>query len=292
MSGQAELHDIGLLARLADAVGNVPKTVRSLLANADQDAVPRLRRVEQRLRLAQERIRSAARAAEDAPDEERREAAAELEEAREALARMQAAYDRVQEALRDYRRSARALNDIEWAAAHQFLRERVDAARAYLAIQAGAGFHAGSAVGTAAHAPDAGPVGLPVILPPLPSGYAWIPIDRIEKPAGALEWKKVDRSTVVAGMSAFARDLIPLLCSGNVSEDKLMAFDDDHERRGPGAVHPESLLNLHAIMFGSDPIGTEKSPDGVYRVASGRHRIEVARSLGWTHVPAFVVGAK
>jgi hypothetical protein len=91
-------------------------------------------------------------------------------------------------------------------------------------------------------------------------------------------------------MRAFAEDLAPRL-SGGASRDDLAAFDRAHGRDRGGIVQPDSLANLFDVFFGSDPIAVSPGTDGVFSLSSGRHRTEIARRLGWTHVPGRILGS-
>jgi hypothetical protein len=55
---------------------------------------------------------------------------------------------------------------------------------------------------------------------------------------------------------------------------------------GRGARPPRSYAEVYDMFLGGDPIRIERRPDGTLRVGSGRHRIEVARELGVTRLPA------
>ena len=53
-----------------------------------------------------------------------------------------------------------------------------------------------------------------------------------------------------------------------------------------GARPPRSYAEVYDMFLGKDPIQIDRRPDGTLHVGSGRHRIEVARELGVTCLPA------
>lgn len=53
-----------------------------------------------------------------------------------------------------------------------------------------------------------------------------------------------------------------------------------------GAVGLRQTANVYDLFLGSDPVALSRRPDGTLDPQSGRHRIEVARELGLTHLPA------
>lgn len=53
-----------------------------------------------------------------------------------------------------------------------------------------------------------------------------------------------------------------------------------------GASGWRQTANVYDMFLGSDPIALSRRPDGKLDPQSGRHRIEIARELGLTHLPA------
>jgi hypothetical protein len=47
---------------------------------------------------------------------------------------------------------------------------------------------------------------------------------------------------------------------------------------------------VYDVFLGSDPIHFERRADGTLGVADGRHRVQMARSLGITHLPGVIDG--
>ena len=292
VSGQADLTDGRLLERLLGAFQTLPRIVDRALIEAETDATPRMARFAAAVDDARDELRSAERAAEDADEDDASMWEDHVEEARVRLARLEAAADDLRSALGDYRSAARELRGLDretLAAGRDFLSGRLKALKEYdglrLASEAGTAGNLNSSVDGAppSSAPD---------LPQLPAGFSWVPIDRIisrDEPE-ALQWTKIELSVMEAGMRAFSTDLIPLLRKGKASRNDLAEFDSEHGRDGHGPVKADSLANLHDVFFGSDSIAATLTADGFYDLSSGRHRAQVARQLGWTHIPARLLG--
>ena len=73
--------------------------------------------------------------------------------------------------------------------------------------------------------------------------------------------------------------------------DRGMSRDDfaarDVTRCAPPLRH---TADVYDMLLGSDPLRVERRPDGTLNVINGRHRIDIARELGITHLPAVVAG--
>ncbi len=294
MTDYADLRDTSVLARLVTMIDGFSRGIGLIGAEANDEAAPRLRRIEQSVRSASERVRWAERAADQADEEGRDDAMRALEEAEALLATLEAAASRVQDALGRYRYATRELNAADFRSARTYLTERMVTANDYLdvAVPDSERDRSVAAINISTRSEGSTSSGLPTELPPLPAGFIWVPIDEIDLSSDdtPLVWNKVERSTMTAGAEAFTRDLMPMLARGEASVDNLIAFDRAAGRTGSTAKHPQSLENLHAVFFGTDPIAAERYPDGKYRLASGRHRTVAALELGWTHVPAKKLG--
>lgn len=67
--------------------------------------------------------------------------------------------------------------------------------------------------------------------------------------------------------------------------------DDLVQRDNASGAAPDSMRHLaHVwdIFLGSEAIRLDAKADGTYEVINGRHRLQVARDLGITHLPAIV----
>ena len=57
-----------------------------------------------------------------------------------------------------------------------------------------------------------------------------------------------------------------------------------------GAAPLRRTADVYDMMLGSNPLRLERRADGTLNVIDGRHRIQIARELGITHLPAVVTG--
>ncbi|MFC9420041.1 ParB N-terminal domain-containing protein [Bacillus mobilis] len=67
--------------------------------------------------------------------------------------------------------------------------------------------------------------------------------------------------------------------------------DDLVQRDNSSGATPDSMRNLADvwdIFLGSEAIRLDAKADGSYEVINGRHRLQIARNLGITHLPALV----
>jgi hypothetical protein len=130
---------------------------------------------------------------------------------------------------------------------------------------------------------------------PLPKGFYWIPIGQIDQKdilTDPSEWKKgTSKAEMMTGLEVFHRDLLPVLSRGSATHEDFRRLDEQLGRTSVGAVRADSLAHLYEVFFGTDTIAVDRAPNGGFSVSSGRHRISVAKELGWTHVPARLAGA-
>ncbi len=294
MGSQADLRDSRVLERLLEVLDRLARPLEEVASEAKRDAGPRMRRLEEAIGSGRDRVDAAERALAVADEESFGSCEDGVEEARAQLRELEEAADDVREAAGRYRtasRDLRAMQRQELPAASKFLREQIDAVHAYTSFHVRSGeVGRGLARGGMSDSDAAAHIATPA-LPPLPSGYQWIPLNRIIIPdEDRLEFKKVDRNVIETGMQAFSRDILPSLNHAGFSRDYLASLDQAVGRCNGGIVHSESLANLYDIFFGSDPIAASPTTSGTLDLSSGRHRAAVARGLGWTHVPGRMLG--
>lgn len=129
-------------------------------------------------------------------------------------------------------------------------------------------------------------------LPQLPIGFCWIPLDSLAwSEVTSLTFQKARRDDIEAMMNRFASVILPMLQDpAGVNRDQLVRLD---AILGSSADQSRTLaFAWDCLLSGSDPIAlTAPDPQAgpFYGWTSGRHRAVVAKSMGWTHVPARVV---
>ncbi|HEY4940045.1 MAG TPA: hypothetical protein VII56_01350 [Rhizomicrobium sp.] len=156
---QIEVHNVSILESLANAISKLTPLIDRALQQADEDATPRLRRIEHAREEAREELRRAERALQEADEDDRENAQEAVDEARERLAKIDRAVEQVQRALSRYKHAARefgAMRNGIVASASHFLRVRLEAVRDYLRLQLSATALGGSS--TPRHEPTASSV--------------------------------------------------------------------------------------------------------------------------------------
>lgn len=117
-----------------------------------------------------------------------------------------------------------------------------------------------------------------------------------------LEFKDVPRDSVRTMMETFSNKLLPIVSrQGPLDREKLQAIDDERALadRFPDPFDSTRLSVAYDCMIGrdgaSDVIVLDVDPrsgNPKFGVTSGRHRLLIAKELGWTHVPARVLGRR
>jgi hypothetical protein len=128
----------------------------------------------------------------------------------------------------------------------------------------------------------------------LPEGFRWIPVEEIEiEEVPEIEFRKVDYETMKKGFEKLLEVLERL-------QDRLNNpfKPDQHDNssyfwrldRQAGRSYEEGLQRVYDAFFGTDHIRLSRfkgSPR--WTIDNGRHRIQMARDLGWKFIPAKVV---
>jgi hypothetical protein len=98
------------------------------------------------------------------------------------------------------------------------------------------------------------------------------------------DFKKVSREQMKRGF-VILRDFVLAEINRN---PRISAFDFDKIDRDKKMIQPDCCHNIYDVFFGNEPIRVCRASGGKYSVVNGRHRITVARELGWQAVPASV----
>jgi hypothetical protein len=124
----------------------------------------------------------------------------------------------------------------------------------------------------------------------LPPGFRWIPLDEIEiEHLPESEFHKVSSDTMRVGMEKLGEVLERL------QERLTEPFTDNsiyfmRLDRQAGRSYEEGLLRVYEAFFGQDHIRLRRiKGSSHWIIEKGRHRIQVARALGWKAVPAEAV---
>ena len=99
------------------------------------------------------------------------------------------------------------------------------------------------------------------------------------------DFHKVPKAEMIAGFEKLAQ--VRRLIDQSATDQEL--YDTDRQARADGLDEGQSHHNIYKVFYGENAIALEKVGDR-YRVINGYHRLAVARELGWTAIPARVVG--
>lgn len=278
-SGQLQA-DEGALEALSTAIRAWRRDAVGILAQADaqlrgqSDAIERTRS-QRANRLS---ALNAALSACDAESPERGRLMLAAGEAEEALARATQALQEMDEVRAEFRileRQTRASTDGGTERADADLRRRAEAIKAYHA----AGLPSPAATGPAGGVPSSG--GGDAIAQ---RGLAQVPLDQVDFSDNPIldGFGKggATRGDYRWAVSTWADVVEPAVRDG---ADRSYFEARDAER---GATGWRQTANVYDVFLGSKPISLSRRPDGSLDPQSGRHRIEVARELGITHLPA------
>ena len=121
---------------------------------------------------------------------------------------------------------------------------------------------------------------------PLPSGFIWVPlksISRTDDLRANERYHKVPALEVFEGFLTLRDVVLPHLTENRQSvADDMRRHDATRSATGQGTAH-----RAYEAFFGAQPITLARDQrTGAYTVTDGRHRIHVARALGWYAVPA------
>ena len=134
-------------------------------------------------------------------------------------------------------------------------------------------------------------------LPTLPAGLQWVPLDALDwaEVPNDIEFRKAQPAEMKAMLETFMSEVVPMLRSDPaLNRDALVATDRVMNIGQGGLVSPQSLAFAWDCMVGGTETITLEPPHaatgGHFGWQNGRHRAMLARSMGWTHVPAKVLG--
>jgi hypothetical protein len=121
----------------------------------------------------------------------------------------------------------------------------------------------------------------------LPIGWHWVRLDEIDtglRPGETLDFAPGQREGLIDCYRRLLVDILPMLDRNRDAAHDRFARDDL-----ANGIHDQSGKRgaFDAFFQTGEPIHLQRdSARGLWVADSGRHRIEVARSLGWSAVPA------
>lgn len=248
---------------------------------------------------------------EDPNAERRGELEDDLSRARERVDDLEAVMRQVQGAYEDFQRRTAEFNAL--AGEHiprsqTILRQHIDAIAHYRSVRAdlsqGLSPRAGTAstLSTASAAPKGGNIvavpgqGFPESFNdyPLPPDFQWvllddINLDRLEEVADKSEYKKVKYDTMRHGMELLQTRILPKMAEdlAGATHDYFHELDQQEGLApGEGLEAVYDAFFTPAIFRHREVIHLDKG-SGKYRfdITDGRHRIRLAKELGWRAIP-------
>lgn len=134
--------------------------------------------------------------------------------------------------------------------------------------------------------PFAAPAADDVAAFPLPAGFHWVRLEDISRAddlRSEEKFSKVSLEEVENGFQLLKQEILPAIQNDPTrSVDYFRQCDTEMNRTYAGGA-----LRVFEAFFGESHIVLSRHPDDEsLRVTNGRHRIHVARELGWSSVPA------
>lgn len=294
----AELHTLSALTDLDQALGRFVDRSKGCLEAVQASVQHHMNEFADRLSEAKRQIRVCQVNLAEASDAERDEAERLLDEAMERYRLVTRWLARAEDACQAYRRVARpfeAIANEHIPRAQHKLRTKHDEAADYLVLQV---------EGTAQIIQRAVPMPTTPTAPavdkmrkldsivefPLPPEFRWVSLEHISRRDDLRSdegFDKVGEHDVRRVFGTLQRKVLPFLESH--PEANGLTFLDLDGYTEEGALKPRQ--KAYEVFFGQDAIVLDGPlADGTFSVTNGRHRIKVARDLGWPAVPVRVIG--
>jgi hypothetical protein len=304
MTEQAEVLNVEALDGLRHLLEHIGRSITRALDSAENEIAIQLRRIDNARDFAIEEVRRAERELDGAEEEDQSACEAELEAAEKLLHRIELAQENVISAVIRLQGIGATGSDEIVRNGIAFLSEKRAQLQNYLALQA----DGGDSVHQVARLPsspaisegrtDFGAAGLidlsyeALSKLELPTGFQWIKLEAISL-RDALRpnerfGKGVSRDDMVQGFSALRTGVLPLLQSKSSADQEF--FRNSDMENGVYGTEAGLLRCYEAFFSKTDSIVLDRTQGSTeYGVTNGRHRIEVARELGWSAVPAQVL---
>ncbi len=126
----------------------------------------------------------------------------------------------------------------------------------------------------------------------LPPGFRWVSLEHISRHddlAGDEGFDKVSENEMRRGFGTLRRQVLPYLANHPNANGLTFLELDGWTAEGVRSREQKA----YDAFFGDEPIVLDGPyPDGTFRDTNGRHRIKVARELGWPAVPVKVTGER
>lgn len=295
MSKGANVSSVETLRDLVAGLQDFSRRRSECLDELERPLARRVERLEDRREAWERELRQRQRAYDDADeDDDLRYLEMQVEEAEEQLRQVERWAQRVRESQAYFTRCANTVVSGPDQRAIAFLQSRIAELEEYLgmtsySLTALPGIEILTNIVNAAEQTIAASFdGLTES--PLPKGIAWVSLTEIsaaemDNLPSDDDYEKVPKAEMERGFAILQRDILPAIKQRGADSDYFYELD-----RQSGQPPNRGLKSVYDAFFGLEPITLDRSLDGAeYSVTNGRHRIKVARELGWPAVPAKVL---
>lgn len=315
MDNRIHVESVLALPHLYDALGKFSADLLEKIRNAERivnnylnEMAERCRRLENECRSCENEYDSA-----DSEEDDMEYLAYQCRKAREKLNRAMRIQRDAVEASQNLARSINRVNEVAGERlenARDFIKQKIEELNSYLALQVDSdSYNSRPSLSVTSDNGNNGANGTSILnlsknsmaeisRIKLPEGFAWIDLDKlsereiVELPTlKDFGGKGVTYEDMKDGLCALERDILPVLrnSAGNISAD---IFEARSYKDHAGSDRP--VKKIFNVFFGTqvnhEPIHIDYSvPDALYTlIQNGRHRIKVARDLGWKAIPGQV----
>jgi hypothetical protein len=294
----ANLGSLDGLDDLDQAFGRFRSAAKACLETAGHRLSAQLAQLRERSEEAQRQVRACERALAEADDDDSDDASRALMEAQEHLRTVNRWLRRAEDSAQSYRMAAlrfERLMEEDLPRTQVRLRGIREEGIAYLSVQ----LDDDVAVSTTPRPPDSiqsVPAVVesvdtdPLVEFPLPPGFRWVSLDHISQRDDLRDdegFPKVSEHDMRRGFGTLRRQVLPFLAQNPDANAHVFQELDGYTAVGA----PKPRQKAYEAFFGDAPIVLDgPRSDGTFSVTNGRHRIKVARDMGWSAVPARVIG--
>jgi len=296
MYDNAHVRSTEALIDLADAFGRFASEGDRLTCDLQREIGDRYIALQEKEDAARDQVEACISGLESADEDDSGYWSDELDDARRRLRFIRHRRRQVDEEYSRFRAlAAGALRTISQAPrARAFLLEKIEELRTYHSIVLDVGDRPAPQAALAAQPRVPVPVdgGTSLSQFKLPAGFAWVRLADIdlegglEAVEGPSDFKKVSHEQMLDGFEKLRRTVLPGMENVGRPSSSIFQSHDAASR----ASYDEGVQRVYDAFFGSqDFIYLERGREqDRFDIMNGRHRIMVARDLGWEAIPARV----
>ena len=301
MKGKVDLRSFDLLrdldlalSRFANTASETMQTMERELRQAEEELEDRIRICQRDLNYWKQAYKSAHK------EQDKRYAAHKLETSLETLRRTNYYLNFLSEKQQAYHSQAERLKELvteNTFKARHYLRKSLENLQSYAAVQfSGSNVHStlSSGSGKSGSATSEEKFKFPIDQKasfshnPLPEGYRWVSIDQIDlkEIPKDIKFEKTSSDEMKTGFSILQNKILPALKKDPSRDSEYFRKQDIKS----ALDYLNGCQRIYEAFFGHSHIRLERyGNDPLYSITNGRHRIAIARELGWDALPAKTV---